>query len=94
MSKRGRRPGHKVWVIFRRSISDPTDIKYFLSNAPAKIAKTDLVRQASFRWPIETAFEEGKSELGMDYYETRTWLGWHHHMTLTFSLTIFLFVCV
>lgn len=90
VSKRGRRPGHEVWVIFRRSISDPKEIKYFLSNAGEKIAKTDLVHQAGFRWPIETALEEGKSELGMDHYETRTWLGWHHHMTLTFLAHYFL----
>ena len=90
VSKGGRRPGPEVWVIFRRSASDPTDIKYYLSNAPATIAKTDLVRQAGLRWPIETALEEGKSELGMDHYETRTWRGWHHHMTLTFLAHHFL----
>jgi SRSO17 transposase len=90
VSKRGRRPGHQIWVIFRRSTSDPTEIKYYLSNAPATIAKTDLVRQAGLRWPVETALEEGKSELGMDHYETRTWRGWHHHMTLTFLAHHFL----
>ena len=88
--KRRRRPGHEVWVIFRRSVSDPTEIKYYLSNAPAEIAKTDLVRQAGLRWPVETAIEEAKSELGMDHYETRTWRGWHHHMTLTFLAHHFL----
>jgi SRSO17 transposase len=31
---------------------------------------------------MELTFEEGKMELGMDQYETRPWLGWHHHMTL------------
>jgi SRSO17 transposase len=90
ISKRGRRPGHEVWVIFRRSVSDPTEIKYYLSNAPAGIAKTDLARQAGLRWPVETAIEEAKSELGMDHYETRTWRGWHHHMTLTFLAHHFL----
>jgi len=88
--RRRRRPGHEVWVIFRRSASDPTEIKYYLSNAPAEIAKTDLVRQAGLRWPVETAIEEAKSELGMDHYETRTWRGWHHHMTLTFLAHHFL----
>lgn len=88
--KRRRRPGHEVWVIFRRSLSDPTEIKYYLSNAPSEIAKTDLVRQAGLRWPVETAIEEAKSELGMDHYETRTWRGWHHHMTLTFLAHHFL----
>ena len=88
--KRRRRPGHEVWVIFRRSASDPTEVKYYLSNAPAEIAKTDLVRQTGLRWPVETAIEEAKSELGMDHYETRTWRGWHHHMTLTFLAHHFL----
>jgi SRSO17 transposase len=88
--KRRRRPGHEVWVIFRRSASDTTEIKYYLGNAPAEIAKTDLVRQAGLRWPVETAIEEAKSELGMDHYETRTWRGWHHHMTLTFLAHHFL----
>jgi hypothetical protein len=77
-------------VIFRRSTSDPTGIKYYLSNAPAEIAKTVLVRQAGLRRPVETAIEEAKSELGMDHYETRTWLGWRHHMTLTFLAHHFL----
>jgi SRSO17 transposase len=88
--KCGRRPGDEVWVIFRRRTSDPTEIKYYLSNAPARMAKTDLVRQAGLRWPVETALEEGKSELGMDHYETRTWRGWHHDMTLTFLAHHFL----
>jgi SRSO17 transposase len=88
--KRRRRPGHEVWVVFRRSTSAPTEIKYYLSNAPAGIAKADLVRQAGLRWPVETAIEEAKSELGMDHYETRTWRGWHHHMTLTFLAHHFL----
>ncbi len=58
VSKCGRRPGHEVWVIFRRSVSDPTEIKDYLSNAPASVAKTDLVRHAGLRWPVETASEE------------------------------------
>ena len=34
------------------------------------------------RWPIETIFEEAKGEIGMDHYEMRSWIGWHHHMLL------------
>jgi hypothetical protein len=36
--------------------------------------------------PIETTFEEAKGEVGFDYYEMSSWLGWHHHMLLV-SLT-------
>ena len=34
------------------------------------------------RWRIETQFETGKSDVGLDEYETRTWAGWHHHITM------------
>ncbi len=89
-SKRGRRPGHEVWVVLRRGLGEGAEIKFYLSNAPSNCARATLVRMSGMRWPIETAFEEGKSELGMDHYETRTWLGWHHQMTLTFLAHHFL----
>ena len=89
-SKRGRRPGHEVWVVFRRGLEEGAEIKCYLSNAPATCALPTLVRMSGWRWPVETALEEAKSELGMDHYETRTWRGWHHQMTLTFLAHHFL----
>src|SRR5205085_4369436 len=79
-SKRGRRPGDEVWVVFRRGLADGAESKVYLSNAPASCGRATLVRLSGLRWPIETALEEAKSELGMDHYETRTWVGWHHQM--------------
>jgi len=32
------------------------------------------------RWPIEQCFQDGKSEVGMDQYEHRSWTAWHRHM--------------
>jgi SRSO17 transposase len=52
------------------------------SNAPADIPWIEFVRISGMRWPIETIFEEAKSEVGFDHYEMRSWLGWHHHMLL------------
>ena len=89
-AKRRRRPGHSVWVIFRRGLEPEADIKYYVSNAPADCRLPTLVRLSGSRWPVETALQEGKSELGMDHYETRTWRGWHHQMTLTFLAHHFL----
>ena len=34
------------------------------------------------RWPIETEFETGKGDVGLDEYETRSWAGWHHHIAM------------
>ena len=42
----------------------------------------DLVRHAKARWRIEQDYRELKDELGLDHFEGRTWVGWHHHVTL------------
>ncbi len=75
-------PGPRQWLIIRRNVDDPTVVKFYLSNAPETIETACLARMCGMRWPIELTFEVGKDELGMDQYETRSWLGWHHHMVL------------
>jgi SRSO17 transposase len=87
---RNRLPGPRVWAIFRRSLTDPVETKYYLSNAPVGIAPRTMADLSGQRWPIETVFEEAKGEVGMDHYETRTWVGWHHHMAQTFLAHHFL----
>jgi len=32
---------------------------------------------------IEASFKRGKSEVGMDEYQVRTWEGWYHYMALS-----------
>jgi SRSO17 transposase len=81
-ARRGR-PGLAGWLVLRRSMGEKREVKYFLSNAPVACPQATLVRVSGLRWPVETALEEAKGELGMDHYETRTWRGWHHHMTQT-----------
>lgn len=75
-------PGPEVWLIIRRNLDDPTEIKFYFSNAPADIPLIEFVRISGMRWPIETIFEEAKGEVGFDHYEMRSWIGWHHHMLL------------
>lgn len=75
-------PGVRQWLVLRRNIADPTEVKYYLSNAPADISIWELVRLCGMRWPVELTFEESKGEVGLDHYETRSWVGWHHHITL------------
>jgi len=75
-------PGPEIWLIIRRNLDNPEEIKFYFSNAPADIPLLDLVRISGMRWPVEIIFEEGKGEIGFDHYETRSWLGWHHHMLL------------
>ena len=83
-------PGPRVWAIFRRSCGIEPELKFYLSNAPTTCPRAEFVRVSGLRWPVETALEEGKSEIGMDHYETRSWVSWHHQMAHSFMAHLFL----
>ncbi|MFL5900870.1 MAG: IS701 family transposase, partial [Solirubrobacterales bacterium] len=59
---------------------EPTD--YWLANLPADAEPERLARLARLRWKIELDYKQLKGELGVDHYEGRSWLGWHHHTAL------------
>lgn len=83
-------PGPDVWVVLRRGLGATPELKTYLSNAPAEMPAATLVWVSGMRWPVESAILECKSELGMDHYEVRGWVGWHHHLALTFLAHHFL----
>jgi SRSO17 transposase len=83
-------PGPRVWVVFRRTLGAQPELKSYFSNAPTTCPRSEFIRVSGLRWPVETALEEGKGEVGMDHYETRSWQGWHHHMAQTFQAHLFL----
>jgi len=76
-------PGRDAWLLARRSLSDPTDIAYYLSNAPADTLLLKLAQVASTRYTVEQCIEEAKGETGLDEYEVRHWHSWHRHITLS-----------
>jgi len=67
-----------VWLFLRRTPDG--QIKYALSNAPHDTTLAELCEAATLRWPIEQCFQDGKSHVGMDHYEHRSWPAWHRHM--------------
>jgi len=75
-------PASELWLIIRRNLDDPTVVKFYFSNAPTETPLLELVRICGMRWPIENIFEEAKGVVGLDHYEMRSWIGWHHHMLL------------
>ncbi|MFC1712511.1 hypothetical protein ACFL6S_02515 [Candidatus Poribacteria bacterium] len=62
-------PGPDAWFLARRSVSDPTDIAYYLSNAPVDTTLMQLAQVASTRYTVEQCIEEAKGETGLDEYE-------------------------
>jgi SRSO17 transposase len=76
-------PGPDAWLLARRSQTDPTEIAYYLSNAPEETPLLRLAQVASTRFRVEQGIEEAKGETGLDEYEVRHWHSWHRHVTLS-----------
>lgn len=74
--------GWRRWVLVRRSLDDPTDLRAFIVFAPAETELTTMVRIAGSRWAMEVTLEAAKGEVGLDQYEVRTWTGWYRHITI------------
>jgi SRSO17 transposase len=87
---RRKRPGPAAWLLARRSVSNPFEVAYYLSNAPADTEIETLIHVASSRYRIEQCFEEAKGETGLDEYEVRYWQSWHRHITLSMMAHAFL----
>jgi SRSO17 transposase len=68
-------------LLVRRSIADG-ELTFFATWCPAGTGIATLVRVEGHRWAIEDGFETAKSELGLDHNETRSWHGWHRHVSL------------
>jgi SRSO17 transposase len=68
-------------LLVRRSITDG-ELAYVTTWCPAGTGITTLVKVEGHRWAIEDGFETAKNELGLDHNETRSWHGWHRHVSL------------
>jgi SRSO17 transposase len=83
VESRDKRPGPDAWLIARRSVSNPTEIAYYLSNAPVDTPLLKLAQVAATRYTVEQCIEEAKGETGLDEYEVRYWHSWYRHITLS-----------
>jgi SRSO17 transposase len=75
-------PPREEWLIAEWALGkdEPTD--YWISNLPPDTEPERLARLARLRWKIELDYKQLKGELGLDHYEGRSYLGWHHHTAL------------
>lgn len=84
--------GFQRWVVFRRSCTDPTEVTAYRAFAPVGTPLAAQVRVVGMRWTVEESFQTGKSEVGLDEYEVRSWTGWYRHSTLAMWAQAFLSV--
>jgi len=76
--------GSGLWtrgLLVRRSIADG-ELAFFGTWCPAGTTVETLVCVEGRRWAIEDSFECARTELGLDHNETRSWHGWHRHVSL------------
>jgi SRSO17 transposase len=82
-TKRDGRNGPWERLLVTRTLDTKPDWRFCLSNAPKEKASLgELVRAAGGRHEIEEVFGRAKGHVGFTHYEVRSWVGWHHHMTL------------
>ena len=68
-------------LLIRRNIANG-DLAFFSTWCPKGTPMTKLVAVEGHRWAIEDSFETAKNEFGLDHNETRSWHGWHRHVSL------------
>lgn len=77
-------------LLVRRSLNQDGELKYHRSNAPRAVGLQRVAEQRACRWTIEEDIQAGKGQCGLDEYETRGWIGWHHHTVLSVLALLFL----
>jgi len=77
-------------LVTRTVVEGQTKMDYSLSNAGPEVELKEIVQAHSQRYRIEQMLQEGKGEAGLGHYEVRSWVGWHHHMTLALLALWFL----
>lgn len=75
--------GRGHWLLARRSISDPTEIAYYVCYGSRRSTLLDLAWIVGTRWRIEECFQQAKNEAGLDHYQVRSWRAWYAHITLS-----------
>jgi SRSO17 transposase len=78
------------WLIIEWPEGHDAPCDYWISNLPDDSAPERLARLARLRWTIELDYRQLKGELGLDHYEGRSYLGFHHHCALVTCAHAFL----
>ncbi len=78
------------WLLVEWPEGAPEPTKFVLSTLPEQTALKQMVRTFKSRWRIERSYEDLKGELGLDHYEGRSFIGWHHHVSVVLACYAFL----
>ena len=77
-------------VVVIRTVAEESQVWYTLSSASVEVPLAVVVEAHSRRHGVEEVLQAGKGEVGLAHYEVRSWVGWHHHITLSLLALWFL----
>ena len=83
-------PGQRLHLVVARNVLEPDELKFFVSNGPTETRLETLLLVAFSRWRVERCFEDDKSEIGLDQYEGRRYLGLKRHLIISAVSYLFL----
>jgi len=83
-------PGPRWHLVVARNVLDPTEMKFFVSNASPETSVGAILLAAFSRWRVERCFEDGKGEVGLNHYEGRCYPGLKRHLILSTISYLFL----
>jgi SRSO17 transposase len=75
--------GPRERLVVIRTVAEEPQVWYALSNARREVPARQVAEAHGRRHGIEEVLQAGKGEVGLGDYEVRSWVGWHHHMTLS-----------
>lgn len=79
-----------LWLLIEWPSGEAQPTKFWFSNLPVATTLKELVALAKLRGLIERDYEDLKEELGLDHFEGRSYVGWHHHVTVCLAAYAFL----
>jgi SRSO17 transposase len=74
-------PGRGHWLLVRRRLADGEQA-YYVCYGPARTTLAELVGVAGTRWMVESGFQAGKGQAGLDHCQVRRYQAWYRYVTL------------
>jgi SRSO17 transposase len=82
----------QTWLVVDWPEGDAEPYHIYLAGLKSEPVPTRCLRLSRGRYAVEQFFQRDKTDLGLDHYEGRSWLGFHHHLAL--AAVAYLFVLV
>ena len=82
----------RLWLVVDWPEGSAEPYHCYLAHFHRPPTKARCLKLSRSRWHIEQYFQRSKDDLGLDHFEGRSWMGFHHHLVL--SALAYLFILI